>query len=1198
MSLLIDAVRQDGEYGQLLAAVKRGFRDKPLPLLANGLCEGASDAFITALLQDTATLSPTPPLIVCSEEKECLRIKDMLALFGITAAFYPVRDLTFYNISASHEYEHERIRVLSGILSGAFDAVITTPDAMLGYTISADRLLDATLTLDFDTRIDPEDLARRLLEAGYARVDMVDGAGQFARRGGIVDIYPPMGTFVDEDGKTIEGAHSLRIELFDDEIDRMVFFDIDSQRTIASITSATIPPAREILCDADARTILARAIKDKLRTCRDDDARQVLSAELAALGTGTGDAAANGIADLHFIDKYISLIYPEKQALIDYFDRKPLILVRSTSAVNDRLKAAVWQMNQTVTELVESGTISGNYAEYHKPQAEFERFLDTGVTVHVDSLSYGMSGKRLGGIYGFRTRHMVSYAENFQLLCEDLTGYMRGGYRTAVMTENETAAKNLAEMLSEHGFDVTVESPKRTLTAADLKKDEITIVWRSFLFGYELITPRIALLSTNPDGKTATLSVQNKPTRKKKQREGTAAILSYADLSEGDYVVHDTYGIGIYTGIETLSTSGAKRDYIGIKYAGADKLYIPVEKLDMVSKYIGARAEDGTVKLSKFGTDGWQKSKSRAKAAVKDMAKELIQLYAQRMRIKGHAFPADEDFQRDFEAAFAYNETDSQLDAAEDIKRDMEKPVPMDRLLCGDVGYGKTEVAFRAAYKAIMGGKQVALLVPTTILALQHFQTATARMRAFGVNIDMVSRFRTPKQQEQILRRLERGDLDMIIGTHRLLGKDVKFKDLGLLIVDEEQRFGVAQKEKLKQLAGNIDVLSLSATPIPRTLNMAMGGIRDISVLDQAPGNRLPVQTYVLEHEPLIILEAIRKELRRGGQVFYLHNFVESIDRVAADLSKQLPDARITVAHGKMDKDTLEDIWEKMIRGEIDILVSTTIIETGVDVPNANTLIVDNAHRLGLSQLHQLRGRIGRSARRAYAYFTYPVGRALPEIAQKRLEAIRDYAEFGAGFKIALRDMEIRGAGNLLGAEQHGHLDAVGYDMYIKLLKSAVLEEKGEVQEQKPECTVSLDYDAYLPESYVRTPGQRMALYKRIALIENEYDRDDIADELLDRYGDLPVQAENLLYVSLIRAEGAACDIRQIRQDGSTVAIYPNKFRYEVWADLSRMLGGRLKMVLSGEPHMVLRLKEKENALRLIHKMFVKYTELSKQSED
>ena len=1192
MNLLTDAIRQDGEYEQLLAAAKRGFRDKSLPLLANGLCEGAADAFAVSLIRDTASLTPSPALVVCPEEKECVRLVDMLSLFGISAAFYPVRDLTFYNVSASHEYEHERIRVLSGILSGAFDAVITTPDAMLGYTIPADRLQKATLTLDFDVRIDPDDLSRRLVEAGYARVDMVDGAGQFARRGGIVDVYPPMGTFLDEDGNEIGGSHPLRIELFDDEIDRMVFFDIDTQRTVTAVSAATIPPAREILCSADARAAMTKAIKDRLRTAKSHEARQTLSAELARLG-----GEDNGIADLHFIDKYISLIYPERASLTDYFTRKPLVLVRSTSAVNDRLKASAKQMELTVAELMESGTISGTYAEYQKAPVEFERFLDAGVCVHADSLSYGMSGKRLGGIFGFRTRHLVSYAENFQLLCEDLTGYMRGGYRTAVMTENETAAKNLAEMLSEHGFDTVVESAKRPMRAADLKKDEVTIVWRSFLFGYELFTPRIALLSTNPDSKTATLSVQSKPTRKKKQREGTAAILSYADLTEGDYVVHDTYGIGIYTGIETLSTSGAKRDYIGIKYAGADKLYIPVEKLDMVSKYIGARADDGTVKLSKFGTDGWQKAKSRAKAAVKDMAKDLIKLYATRMRVKGHAFPPDEDFQRDFEAAFAYNETDSQLDAVEDIKRDMEKAVPMDRLLCGDVGYGKTEVAFRAAYKAVLGGKQVAILVPTTILALQHFQTATARMRAFGVNIDMISRFRTPKQQEQILRRLERGDLDIVIGTHRLLGKDVRFKDLGLLIVDEEQRFGVAQKEKLKQLAGNIDVLSLSATPIPRTLNMAMGGIRDISILDQAPGNRLPVQTYVLEHDPLIVLEAIRKELRRGGQVFYLHNFVESIDGIAAELAKHLPDARITVAHGKMDKETLEDIWEKMIRGEIDILVCTTIIETGVDVPNANTLIVDNAHRLGLSQLHQLRGRIGRSARRAYAYFTYPVNRALPEIAQKRLEAIKDYAEFGAGFKIALRDMEIRGAGNLLGAEQHGHLDAVGYDMYIKLLKSAVLEEKGELQEQKPECTVSLDYDAYLPDSYVRYPGQRMALYKRIALIENEYDRDDIADELLDRYGDLPVQAENLLYVALIRAEGAACDIRQIRQDGGSVAIYPNHFKYEVWADLSRMLGGRLKMVLSGEPHLVLRLKEKENALRLIHKMFVKYTELSKQSD-
>ena len=1150
MNLLTDAIRQDGEYEQLLAAVKRGFRDKALPLLANGLCEGASDAFVTSLLEDTASLTPSPALIVCAEEKECLRVKDMLSLFGITAAFYPVRDLTFYNISASHEYEHERIRVLSGILSGAFDAVITTPDAMLGYTIPAERLQDATLTLDFDTRIEPDDLCLRLVEAGYARVNMVDGAGQFARRGGIVDVYPPMGTFVDEDGKEIGGAHPLRIEMFDDEIDRMVFFDIDTQRTVTSVTSATIPPAREILCDQGSRKALTKAIKDRLRTCRDDEARQTLAAELAALGTGENDSAANYASELHFIDKYISLIYPERVSLTDYFTRKPLILVRSTSAVSGRLKASAKQMDMTVTELMESGTISSTYAEYQKAPVEFERFLDKGVTVHVDSLSYGMSGKRLGGIYGFRTRHMVSYAENFSLLCEDLTGYMRGGYRTAVMTENETAAKNLADMLTEHGFDVAVESAKHPLSAADLKKDEITIVWRSFLFGYELITPRIALLSTNPDGKTATLSVQSKPARRKKQREGTATILSYADLCEGDYVVHETYGIGIYTGIETLSTSGAKRDYIGIKYAGADKLYIPVEKLDMVSKYIGARADDGTVKLSKFGTDGWQKSKSRAKAAVKDMAKELIQLYAQRMRVKGHAFPPDEDFQRDFEAAFAYNETESQLDAAEDIKRDMEKPVPMDRLLCGDVGYGKTEVAFRAAYKAIMGGKQVALLVPTTILALQHFQTATARMRAFGVNIDMVSRFRTPKQQEQILRRLERGDLDMIIGTHRLLGKDVKFKDLGLLIVDEEQRFGVAQKEKLKEFFVGVDVLTLTATPIPRTLNMAMNGISDISLLDEAPEERRPVQTYVLEHDNAIIYDAIRRELARGGQVLYLYNKVETIEFVADTLQTEMPDARVAFAHGQMDKDELEDVWQLLVRGELDILVCTTIIETGVDLPSANTLIIEDADRFGLAQLHQIRGRVGRSERQAYAYFTYRPGKSLSEVAERRLEAIREFAEFGAGFKIALRDLEIRGAGNLLGPEQHGYIDAVGYDLYCKILNEAILEEKGEYQPPKEEALIDMKISAHIPPTYIPSEADRMEMYKKISLIRCEEDRVDVMDELCDRFGEMPRVTERLLLVAATRAMATEIGVSKISVTESMITVKLRAPDLSLWSEV------------------------------------------------
>ena len=520
----------------------------------------------------------------------------------------------------------------------------------------------------------------------------------------------------------------------------------------------------------------------------------------------------------------------------------------------------------------------------------------------------------------------------------------------------------------------------------------------------------------------------------------------------------------------------------------------------------------------------------------------------------------------------------------------------MDRLLCGDVGFGKTEVALRAAYKAILGGKQVAILVPTTILALQHYQTVTSRTRGFSVNVDMISRFRTPKQQAQTLRRLKRGEVDIVIGTHRLISKDIEFKDLGLLIVDEEQRFGVAQKEKLKQLAGNVDVLTLSATPIPRTLNMAMGGIRDVSVLDEAPGDRLPVQTYVLEHDELIILEAIKRELRRGGQVFYLYNFVESIDHCAAKLAREIPEARITVAHGKMDKERLEDIWDEMLRGEIDILVSTTIIETGVDIPNANTLIVENAQRLGLSQLHQIRGRVGRSSRRAYAYFTFPKDKTVSEIATKRLEAIKEYAEFGAGFKIAMRDLEIRGAGNILGAEQHGHLDAVGYDLYIKLLNEAVLEEKGEKIEEKIETTISLKCDAYIPERYVEYSAQRMGLYKKIAAIETPADRDDILDEMIDRYGDLPKQTETLLTVALVRAAAKRCRITSVVEDDTDVRIYPDKFDVGLWSDLAFEYKGRLRIIMTDPPGVRFRKQPKEDLPKTLYALFCRYEQLAKEA--
>lgn len=1170
MSILTASIRSDPEYAQLLQTVEQDFRISPLPISVSGVCDGASDALLVSLLEDTKNTRNGTALLICSEEKECVRLLAMLDRFGLRSGFYMGRDLTFYHMTASHEYEHERLKVLSGLLGGDYDVVLTTPDAALGYTVPPERFIASTITIAEDSPIETADLSRRLLDAGFVRVDLVDSPGQFAVRGGIVDVYPPYGVFSDCDGGELRGAYALRIELFGDEIDRMGLFEPDTQRMTQSVTKAEFQPARELLCTKECLERLKKAIGAQIKETRQETAMEELAREAASVDTALRDGG-----DIPFLDKYITLVYPEKNCLLDYFTNRRLIILRGTNAVRERIKASEWHLHQTITELLEAGTLAGKYAEYAKPASAFDAFLDANVTLHIDSIAYNLTDRRLAGLFGFRTRHTSAYLNNEDIFMEDLQGYLRGGYRCAVLAENEVDAKRLREKIAEAGC-VVIEEPT---SPEDFPAGTVTVLWQNLIAGFELPVARFAVLSANPEVRASALGIGGKSTLKKKKRKDTKSILSYAELETGDYVVHENYGIGQYTGIETLTVDGVTRDYIGIRYAGSDRLFLPVEQLEKVSKYIGAHADDGLVKLSKMGGDGWQKSKARAKKAVKEMAKDLIRLYAARMRLPGHAFPADDRYQKAFEEAFEYTETESQIQAADEIKGDMMRPVPMDRLLCGDVGYGKTEVALRAAYKAVLGGKQVAVLVPTTLLALQHYQTMVSRMRSFAVNVEMLSRFRTGKQQTQTLRRLARGDIDILVGTHRLLSQDVKFHDLGLVIVDEEQRFGVAQKEKLKQVSSGVDVLSLSATPIPRTLNMAMGGIRDISILDEAPSDRLPVQTYVLEEDPLIIEEAIRRELRRGGQVFYLHNDVETIYSVAARIKEAIPDARITVGHGKMEKEELESIWEKMIAGEIDVLVCTTIIETGVDVPNANTLIVSNAHRLGLSQLHQIRGRVGRSARRAYAYFTYPPMKALTDIARKRLEAVREYAEFGAGFKIALRDMEIRGAGNLLGAEQHGHLDAVGYDLYIKLLNQAVLEERGDAQTPDAECTVNLDFDAFLPEKYVPYPAQRMALYKKIALIANEDDLHDVTDELVDRYGEPPAPSRNLLRIALIHNIAVRAGMTAIRQFGSEIHIYPQKTDIDRWSEVSAHFGGKLRMLMSGEPHLCLRVRTKETAL-------------------
>ena len=1189
MSILTSCIRSDPEYGQLLQTVGQDFRIFPLPISVSGVCDGASDALLVSLLEDTKNVRNGTALLICSEEKECVRLLAMLERFGLRAGFYMGRDLTFYYMTASHEYEHERLKVLSGLLGGDYDVVLTTPDAALGYTVPPERFMESTLSISEESRVETSDLSRRLLDAGFVRVDLVDSPGQFALRGGIVDIYPPYGVFTDRDGGEVRGAYALRLELFGDEIDRMGLFEPDTQRMTQSVAKAEFQPARELLCNRETLERLKKTIAAQIKATDRETAEEELAREAASV-----DAALRDGGDIPFLDKYITLVYSEKSCLLDYFTGRRLVILRGTNAVYERAKAAEWHLRETIAELLEAGTLAGRYAEYAKPASALDLFLDTNVTLHINSIAYNLSDKRLAGLFGFRTRHTPAYANNEEFFMEDLQGYLRGGYRCIVLAENEVAAKQLREKIAVAGC-VIAESPD---DPEAFQSGTVAIQWQNFISGFELPVPRFAILSANPEARIAALGTGGKSTLKKKKRKDTKSILSYAELEAGDYVVHENYGIGQYTGIETLTVDGVTRDYIGIRYAGSDRLFLPVEQLEKVSKYIGAHADDGLLKLSKMGGDGWKNSKARAKKAVKEMAKDLIRLYAERMRLPGHAFPLDDHYQKAFEEAFEYSETESQVQASDEIKADMMRPVPMDRLLCGDVGYGKTEVALRAAYKAVLGGKQVAVLVPTTLLALQHYQTMVSRMRSFAVNVDMISRFRTGKQQSQTLRRLARGEIDILVGTHRLLSNDVKFHDLGLVIVDEEQRFGVAQKEKLKQISAGVDVLSLSATPIPRTLNMAMGGIRDISILDEAPVDRLPVQTYVLEEDPLIIEEAIRRELRRGGQVFYLHNDVETIYSVAARVKEAIPEARVMVGHGKMDKDELEGIWEKMLSGEIDILVCTTIIETGVDVPNANTLIVSNAHRLGLSQLHQIRGRVGRSSRRAYAYFTYPPMKALTDIARKRLEAVREYAEFGAGFKIALRDMEIRGAGNLLGAEQHGHLDAVGYDLYIKLLNQAVLEERGEAGAPDAECTVNLDFDAYLPEKYVPYPAQRMALYKKIALIANEDDLRDVTDELVDRYGEPPAPSRNLLRIALIHNLAVRAGMTSIRQFGSELHIYPQKTDIDRWSEVASDFGGKLRMLMSGEPHLCLRIPKKGTALTELQACLERYLSTESKTPD
>lgn len=1127
--ILLSPVKNSKVYKSLISRLQElmdsyQFDDEKLPLLVHGSASGSEFALIFSLIKDIKRLYGKPLLILVPEERRANRLNDFFKKGGLLCEFYPVRDFNFYEMTASRELEHERLRILSGLANQTLDAVITTPDAMLQYTIPKSELQKRSFTVSVSDTVDIDTLVRKLLDTGYSACELVESAGQFAVRGGIIDIFPTGNASAISNGEAISENLPVRIELFGDEIDRMGLFDPLTQRMGKKIDRFSLTPSKEIIPSEVEEAQIRDCVAELFENAISPEAKKELQKELFALNTKTSSA---------FFDKFISLVYPEKRTLVDYISEGGVSIVCDISGVRSKLKSACEIMNDICDSLVLSGLVSEEYADYMANYEELEKFFKENQIISIDKFQISYRGKA-GGIYDLKSRGLSSDDVSLNTVIDQLRYYCDEGYRCCVVCKTDAEVRETVKTICECGISAyAVKDTTHSLTMG-----AVCVLCDIFPEGYEMLDSKNSVIVLSSKTERSALRAKK---RAKYAKNAGEKILSYADLNVGDYVVHAKYGIGKFTGIENLLVCGAYRDYITIQYAGTDRLFLPVDQLDMVSKYIGASSGDGEVKLSKMGGEQWKRATSRAKESAKEMAKELIDLYARRMKIEGFAFAPDSNLENDFDSSFEFEETDSQLEAIDDIKKDMESSHPMDRVLCGDVGYGKTEVAFRASMKAVANGKQVAILVPTTILAMQHYQTAISRFAGTGVNIEMISRFRKPSEQAKIIRALKRGDIDIIIGTHKLLGKGVEFKDLGLLIIDEEQRFGVEQKEKIKALVPNVDVLSLSATPIPRTLSMAMGGIRDMSVLDDAPGGRLGVMSYVLEYDENIINDAIRRELHRGGQVFYLYNNIETIYDIRARLLKSFPDARIRVAHGQMDRDEIEEIWQDLVRGEIDILVSTTIIETGIDIPNANTLIIENADKMGLSQLHQIRGRVGRSHRRAYAFFTYRAGKVLTEVAEKRLNAIRDFAEFGAGFKIAMRDLEIRGAGNLLGSAQHGHMEAIGYDLYVRILNEAVLEEKGEALPEKFESSITLSKDAFLPKEYIKYSSQRMDMYKKIAHIDNEKDFNDIVNELTDRYGKMPKSAKTLVNVALVKAYAQKAKIKKVEQMREEIRLYPDK---------------------------------------------------------
>ena len=1128
-----------GELGKnpKFVSLVNNIKNEKSPIEISGLTDVAETSVVAGINEFTKR----PILIITYNEIQARKLADNIKYFTDKVYVFPKKEILTYDyVAESKDLPYERIDVLNKIFDKKNIIVVTTIEAAQQKILAKDELYKNTINFEIGKRCNIEEIKQKLVDLGYARYELIDARGEFSIRGGIIDI-------------SVSDTTGVRIELWGDEVDSIRYFNIVSQRSTSQIDKIEIYPAHEYILEKS----LEKVCNNIQSNVYEESKQQIVEKDVEEIKNGNY---------LSKVDKYFNEFYEKQETILDYLDDRYIVFVDEQNKIEARSLNIKEDNERLIKALIEKEKVVPESLLNTASLEDTKVALDSKKIIYVEKLN--TTTKSNIEKFNLKYRQLNYYKTGIDLFINDIKNFQKDKKKIYVVVDMKEKANKIEKLLSENDISVRIEENLNQTIITKNTQNNVVITIGKLSEGFESYDLDQIVIVANE------LVEADRRKRKYKSEEfkqGEKVV--FADLKVGDYVVHRRYGIGIYIGVNTITADGTTKDYIKLKYAGDDVLYIPTDALESIRKYVGG--EDAGLKLNKLGSKDWEKTKTKVKNNLRAVAKELIELYARREKSRGHAFAPDTEWQKEFEGRFPYVETDDQLRCIEEVKTDMENEKPMDRLLCGDVGYGKTEVAIRAAFKAVMEGKQVVYLVPTTVLAKQQYQTFKERMKDYPITVELLNRFRTTKDKNRVVKELKLGDVDIVVGTHKLLGKEIEFKDLGLLIIDEEHRFGVKAKEKIKQYKANIDVLTMTATPIPRTLHMSVVGVRDMSVIYEPPQNRKPVQTYVLEYDEEVIKEAITKELERDGQVFYIYNKVEDIMLKADAISRLVPEARVGFAHGRMTGSEIEDIMQDFVDKNINVLVCTTILESGIDIPNANTIIVENADRMGLAQLYQIRGRVGRSDRQGYAYITYKKDKVLAEEADKRLKAIKEFTEFGSGFKIAMRDLEIRGAGSLIGEIQHGHLEEVGYDTYCRLLDEVVKEEQG--IEVKPEFDVQIDLNvtSFIPESYISDSNQKIEIYQDIALCKDEKDIQDVIDELIDRFGDIPHEVENLLEISRIKQLAKAKGVSKIssKKDAIVFTYDNNLFDASCVQTLIKTYGNRIRFSPGVKPMITLKIE-------------------------